>query len=209
MSNGWEGPAWSKRVDYDRSQSATREQLLRATEEVFAEHGFAKSSVERITERAGVSRATFYVYFTSRKEAFCVLAGQLIEGVVEAQRAREASVDDPRSIISVSVHSVMALFASKAQLIVAIEQQSKFDDEVRALWDVFWSGQVKRAAAFIRRLQRSGDADATIDPEVAGECMAALTSHFGMRGAGSSAEEITKIAEEVSRLEERMVGLRR
>jgi AcrR family transcriptional regulator len=204
-----ESTAWHKRVDYDRSESATRDQILQAAEEVFAEFGYAKSSVERIAERAGVSRATFYVYFTSRKEAFCVLARLLIDGVVEAQRARDAAIGDPRAVISVAVHSILALFAKKTQLIVAIEQQSKFDDEVRALWDIFWDGQIKRASNFIRRLQQSGDMDQSIDADMAGECMAALTLHYGMRSAGASPEEINKTADKIAQLNERMWGLDR
>jgi AcrR family transcriptional regulator len=44
--------------------------LLRAAEEVFAEHGLAAAKVEEITRRAGHSKGAFYLHFDSKEEAF-------------------------------------------------------------------------------------------------------------------------------------------
>lgn len=44
--------------------------LVRAAEEVFAEHGLAGSRVEAIARRAGVSKGAFYLHFASKEAAF-------------------------------------------------------------------------------------------------------------------------------------------
>src|SRR5688500_12820981 len=44
--------------------------LLRAAEAVFVEHGLERARVEEITARAGRSKGSFYLHFTSKEEAF-------------------------------------------------------------------------------------------------------------------------------------------
>ena len=54
-----------------RSRGAqTRQRLLEAAEDVFAELGYHDASIVKITEAAGVAQGTFYLYFTSKKESF-------------------------------------------------------------------------------------------------------------------------------------------
>jgi AcrR family transcriptional regulator len=55
-----------------RPQSASRELLQEAALELFLENGFAGTTVEQITTRAGVSRNTFFNYFTAKGDVFWV-----------------------------------------------------------------------------------------------------------------------------------------
>jgi AcrR family transcriptional regulator len=48
----------------------TRQKLLEAAEQVFAELGYHAASIVKITEAAGVGQGTFYLYFASKKEIF-------------------------------------------------------------------------------------------------------------------------------------------
>lgn len=52
---------------------ATRERLLDAAFEVFAEQGVHASTVEQIAERAGFTRGAFYSNFTTKEELFVAL----------------------------------------------------------------------------------------------------------------------------------------
>ena len=52
---------------------ATRERLLDAAFEVFAEQGVHASTVEQIVERAGFTRGAFYSNFTTKEELFVAL----------------------------------------------------------------------------------------------------------------------------------------
>src|SRR5690554_1749868 len=55
-----------------RPQAASREFLQEAAFELFLENGFAGTTVEQITTRAGVSRNTFFNYFTAKGDVFWV-----------------------------------------------------------------------------------------------------------------------------------------
>lgn len=58
----------------DAKKESKRQSLLVAAYELFLERGAAKTSVGDITERAGVAKGTFYLYFTDKAnllEALC------------------------------------------------------------------------------------------------------------------------------------------
>ena len=55
----------------------TRQRLLDAAEQVFAELGYVDASIVKITEAAGVGQGTFYLYFGSKKDAFDELVRDL------------------------------------------------------------------------------------------------------------------------------------
>lgn len=50
-------------------QAATREKLILASYEAFSSQGYSEATINDIVERAGTSRATFYVHFQSKSEA--------------------------------------------------------------------------------------------------------------------------------------------
>jgi AcrR family transcriptional regulator len=62
----------------------TRERLLAAAEQVFAELGYHDASIVKITEAAGVGQGTFYLYFTGKKEIFDELVIDLNHRVRQA-----------------------------------------------------------------------------------------------------------------------------
>ena len=55
----------------------TRQRLIEAAEEVFAEYGWEEASIVKITEEAGVSQGTFYRYFLSKQAVFDELVEDL------------------------------------------------------------------------------------------------------------------------------------
>ena len=79
---------------HQQRKAATRQKLLEATREVIVERGYSDVEILDITERANVSKATFYKHFPN-KEA-CVrelmLAGfdTLVERIFEGGRRAES-----------------------------------------------------------------------------------------------------------------------
>lgn len=72
-----------------RGQRA-RQRILDAALEVFADVGYHRCGISRITQVAGCSRASFYQYFSSKEDVFRHLAGQ-----VSRQLAASAEALDP------------------------------------------------------------------------------------------------------------------
>lgn len=62
-----------------RRREATRQRLLDAAAEVFAEVGLDATSVEAVCERAGFTRGAFYSNFASKEEMFLELAAAVAE----------------------------------------------------------------------------------------------------------------------------------
>ncbi len=55
----------------------TQQRILEAALQVFGEEGFYRCSIDRIAERAGCSRASFYQYFSGKEDVFQHLSGQV------------------------------------------------------------------------------------------------------------------------------------
>jgi AcrR family transcriptional regulator len=63
----------AKRLTREESRERTRERLLAAAAELFAERGVNGTSVEQIAERAGYSRGAFYGNFDGKPELVVAL----------------------------------------------------------------------------------------------------------------------------------------
>ncbi|MFE3292389.1 TetR/AcrR family transcriptional regulator [Rhodococcus sp. NPDC059234] len=78
-------------------RTRTRDRLLAAALDVFAEEGFGRSTVEQVCERAGFTRGAFYSNFESLDELFLVMWEQhstaMLAGIREAVAAAEAVAD--------------------------------------------------------------------------------------------------------------------
>ncbi|MDQ1404705.1 MAG: hypothetical protein QOG55_334 [Acidobacteriaceae bacterium] len=78
-----------------RRSSETRERLFRAALDLFAQHGFADTTVEDITNAADVGKGTFFNYFPSKEHillAFAEMQLSKLESIVENLRNTNESV---------------------------------------------------------------------------------------------------------------------
>src|ERR671910_2664738 len=76
-----------------RRREATRQKLLDAAAQVFAEVGLDAASVEAVCERAGFTRGAFYSNFETKDELFLELAGNVARERVAAVRSRVADLE--------------------------------------------------------------------------------------------------------------------
>ncbi len=77
----------------ERRRIETRERIFRAAARLFAEHGFARTTVEDITEAADVGKGTFFNYFSSKEHVLGVFGeiqrGKIATAVEETRDSRE------------------------------------------------------------------------------------------------------------------------
>jgi AcrR family transcriptional regulator len=197
---------WSTRTAKDRRDSATRSALLDAAEELFAEQGYKQAPVGQITERAGVSRATFYVYFSSREEVFRALAQRVRDEITEVQRTAGRSSDDPRTVIETSIRSALAIYARKTRLITVMQHQALTDPDVAELWEELQRAPARVDAAFIVSLHHRHGATPAASPETIAEVISAALIHFAALAAREP-ERRDELAEELVAVYHRLVGL--
>ena len=77
-----------------RRREATRQKLLDAAAQVFAEVGLDAASVEAICERAGFTRGAFYSNFETKDELFLELSGNVARERVDAVRSRVLELEE-------------------------------------------------------------------------------------------------------------------
>ncbi|MEV1019839.1 TetR/AcrR family transcriptional regulator [Streptomyces sp. NPDC050264] len=88
-----------------KRRARTRQRLLDAALDVFAEVGFGRSTVEQVCERAGFTRGAFYSNFSSLDELFLALWEERSARMLGDVRSALADLDpaDPESAVRAAI----------------------------------------------------------------------------------------------------------
>lgn len=161
-----------------RKGAATRARLLGAAKEVFEETGFLEARISDIAERAGLSHGSFYHYFDSKEQIF--------REVAEAQEAQltapaEGDSGEPASdyerILGAN-RLYLERYRDNGKIMGVIEEVSRYDHQVNEARMQRQKHFADRAERAIRRLQASGRADRSIDPEIAAVALGSMIGRF-------------------------------
>lgn len=76
--------AGNARAKRERRKDARPGELLAAALELFVEKGFAATRAEEVAKRAGVSKGTLFLYFSSKEELFKAVVRENISGRFQA-----------------------------------------------------------------------------------------------------------------------------
>lgn len=111
----------------DAQRALTRTRILDAAGHLFASRGYAATSIDHIAEGAGVSRATYYLHFTSKLEVM----NALLEGLLpEVHALYQELLSHPRpseADVRQFVERFFAFYASHGELISASVQAEAAD----------------------------------------------------------------------------------
>jgi AcrR family transcriptional regulator len=129
-----------------RPRSSSRATIEDAAAELFLEQGFAATTIDQVTRRAGVSRATFFNYFAQKSDLLWLEVDEAIAALAESTAAC-ARVDEVRAAVVATARLMdgraVPLAVSQAELLGST-------DEIAA------SGMV-RLAALARAFSGLGD----------------------------------------------------
>src|ERR671937_1217327 len=157
--------------------AATRQRLLEAAEDVFAELGYHDASIVKITEAAGVAMGTFYLYFASKRDVFDELVRDLNRRVRHAMK--EAS-DKGATRLEAELLGFGAYFRFTAEhtALYRIIRQAEFvsPEMLRYHYDRLSAGYVEA----LREAMAKGEAG-EIDPEVTAWALMGMGELIGMR----------------------------
>lgn len=113
-------------------RSATRERLMQAAMDAFAEHGVLGASVEEICERAGFTRGAFYSNFESKDELCIALLQAQAERSYELLIRGAEQLDQPDFVepddIHRNVHAILSIVLDQMDS----EKSVLFSMEMRA-----------------------------------------------------------------------------
>jgi AcrR family transcriptional regulator len=87
--------------------AATRERLMAAGRDLFAERGYAAVGTEELVRRAGVTRGALYHHFRDKSDLFQAVHEQMEAELVDAIGAKMAGIEDPERLLQVGIRSFL------------------------------------------------------------------------------------------------------
>jgi AcrR family transcriptional regulator len=159
----------------ERRAQLTRDEILRAARHLFAERGYARTSVRDIAQTAGVSAQTVYDSVGS-KQALVSSLNDLIDteaGIPGLARAA-ADSDDPYELAATNARITRSILEHCGDIVHALVTGAAAEPELDAVLSEGQRRHVEgagRIVGLLRRLEALGP----IDPDEAAETLAAVT----------------------------------
>ena len=144
------------------------QQILAATERLLATTPLTKLSVARIVEEAGVSRTTFYFYFSSKHAPISALLTQVMDeiyGSVSAFTDRgdgDDGIGDGFAALDRGLEGAAQVFRDHRMVLRAVVENWRLVPELRKLWLGIIERFTTAFAAEIDRERARGNAPAGI-----------------------------------------------
>jgi AcrR family transcriptional regulator len=163
-----------------RKGAATRARLLEAAKLVFEDAGFLEARISDIAERASLSHGSFYHYFESKEQIFREVA-EAQEDLLTAPPSGDddgAATDGEYQRILRANRRYLQRYSDNSKIMGVIEEVSRYDpfvNQARMRRQKHFADRAERA---IRRLQNEGDADKSVDPEIAAVALGAMVARF-------------------------------
>lgn len=198
-------------------REATRERLLDAAAQVFAEVGLDAASVEAVCERAGFTRGAFYSNFDSKDEMFLQLAGRVgterIAAVqrrvteLEAEGSLRITPADASSLIQ-RILDVSSADRMSVLLLSEIRLHSMRDPKLGAAYLELDATMHASVAQIIADLARSGALRLRVPADEAARLMLTVWEGESVRSAIMGLDDDTmcrRTGEELARVAEQLI----
>lgn len=153
----------------ERRQQIER-QLLVATERLMSDGAsFTELSVDRLATEAGISRASFYIYFEDKGHLLRRLTDQVFADLANSAQQwwSVASRHDPADVRT-AVTGVVAGYRQHQSLLVALSEMAGYDPQVSQLYRELLTA----IAGQVTRVIEDGQATGAIRPDLPAEATA-------------------------------------
>lgn len=173
-------PTVTRKSQGDRQQGRQQRQeqmearLLEATERLMRDGtSFTELSVDRLATEAGISRASFYIYFEDKGHLLRLLARQVLEDLTTSGErwwdvAWRHDPDDARAAMA----GIIASYRRHQPVLVALNEVSGYDPATAQAYRELLDNIIGR----LTRVIEEGQADGSIRPQLpAGITASALT----------------------------------
>jgi AcrR family transcriptional regulator len=162
-------PSITRNTQSSRAQrrEEIRDRLRTAAEELMASgESYTELSVERIVREAGISRATFYVYFEDKGDLLRALAEDFIDRILEAaatwwQLPEDATKADLRN----AMQAIFEAYIPHKVVMAAVVEVASYDIALRQLFGELLNRAIAGVAAHIEAGQRDGYVERGLDPQ--------------------------------------------
>ena len=184
----------------------TRKQLIEAAALVFAQRGYARTTVADITQAAIVSRPAFYLYFASKDEVFAEVVAQVRNAFIGVHEIPGVDESDPVALGRSASAAVLAAYARYHELLTVIQHQAIADPEIARLWAEIEQRPIRRVARYIKRLRAQGQAHPAASADVVAEAIMGIFARFG-RLAPADPHGFAELVEQLNSIYLRLLGV--
>jgi AcrR family transcriptional regulator len=166
-----------------RTSGPTRERLLAAARESFAELGFASTRVADIVALAGTSHGTFYTYFDGKRDALLALTEQAASAIYGAAVAPLAGAkrQSPRNAIRARLTIFFRTYGEWWDVVRTWDHASAIHPEVDELRARVRESIVEQLGRLLARDRELRHINGELDLEITAIALAAMVEEFADR----------------------------
>lgn len=181
-----------------------RAAILRGTHEAVRRKGYQQMTVADICREAGIVRATFYVYFANKQDAFVAMMRELLEGVYALAGQRHHDTDEYGRIVQANAAFFRAWYQER-EVLSEWFALGLIDEDVAAIYKQYRDMFEERVEQRIRYLCENGRIP-PCDPRMVTVAITGIVESFTRRlcaidsDLGDADEVFPKALETVSEL---------
>jgi AcrR family transcriptional regulator len=159
-----------------RQAQLTRDEILGAARRLFAERGYARTSVRDIAEAAGVSSQTVYDSIGS-KQALVAKLNDLIDAEAGIPSLAEAAArsGDPLEVAALSAKVARAILEHCGDILHAVVTGAAAEPDLDVVLEEGRRRHTAGARSVVAQLQELGALGAAVDPEAAVDTLSAIS----------------------------------
>lgn len=199
--------AWATaRASRGNKDHHTRTMLLRSAAEIFATSGYVRTTIAAITEASQLSRASFYLYFTSKEDIFVSVASQVRDEILAVHGLPGVDEDDPIALGRASSSAFLSVYTHYLDLMTVIEHQAIADPVIREIWAEMQERPRRRLVRYVERLTASGASKPAAAPDAIAEAVLGMFVIFARRRIADPAE-FDEVVTQLNAMYLRLLGI--
>jgi len=137
-----------------RTGDESRQRILAAASDVFAEHGFEKTTIRAVAGRAGISIGGIYLYFHNKEELYTgLMRSQMDEFLGRVERLRTYT---PLAALRKLIDLYMEIAVTKTRMLSAGIKEYDLEFK-RPIRDAFFKAQHRIIADMLQQGMRDGN----------------------------------------------------
>jgi AcrR family transcriptional regulator len=142
-----------------------RTAILEGVERLLGERPLEEITVFDVIAEAGISRATFYLYFESKNAAVATLAEEVTSTIyAEKWQPFITGVEPPsEALLTEHFEETIAIWRQHRAVLMAAAGAWRADPDACSQWGAMWSRYVEDTTAYIERARATGLAPPGLD----------------------------------------------
>ncbi len=136
-----------------------RRQILEAGRELFMAQGFAETSMDQVTAKSGVSKATVYNHFPSKEALFEEAVRTRAEEVFAALPKLDAEHVDPESMLTAYFHALLQIIQSEdgaCMCFLLVSEGRRFPENAKLIYETGFGRGLREMAEYLKQLDNAG-----------------------------------------------------